>query len=206
MEDTSDTKVPSFCYFRFVNGRAWLRLAAFCDRKLCRISKKWQQIHTHTRIYMNCKALCWRVLVQDDNAFPLVNVAFQLHRETTRDTSFLRNVRNSWLCFKLSCLFLFKYLVSQLNCLCVTKASVCTCFISPVSLTVPLALNCTCSNPSCLMLARLTTCISQLPQIRLLNTETWFQPPIGHSEIRGGQIDTGFLCQYCSNSARSDFI
>ena len=65
--------------------------------------------------------LCWRVQVQHDDAFPLVNAAFQLRRWTTRDTSFLRNVRNTWLCFKFSLLFLFQYFVSQLNCLRLTK-------------------------------------------------------------------------------------
>jgi len=61
------------------------------------------------------------VHVQNDNGFPLVNVAFQLHWRTTRDTSFHWNVRNTWLCFKSSWQFLFKYFVSQLNCLCLTK-------------------------------------------------------------------------------------
>jgi hypothetical protein len=78
-----------------------------------------QEIHRH--IYMNCKALCWRVQVQNDNAFPFVNAAFQLHWRTTRDTSFLWNVKNTCLCFKSSWRFLFQYFVSQLNCLCLTK-------------------------------------------------------------------------------------
>jgi len=149
--------------------------------------------------------LCWRVQVQHDDAFPLVNAAFQLHRWTTRDTSFLRNVRNTWLCFKFSWLFLFQYFVSQLNCLRLTKLLSAPVWYPP-RIIVPLALNYTCSNPSCLMLARLTTCISELPQIRFLNTDTSFQHQIARSEICGGQTDTEFLCQYCSNSARSGFI
>jgi hypothetical protein len=56
---------------------------------------------------------------------------------------------------------------------------VCTCLISPRPI-VFLAPNCrssSSSNQSRLVLARLTTCISELPQIRPLKTKTWISAP-----------------------------